>query len=440
MKMNVHATMENAHAITITKTNMKELFLANQVLNDILINGQTTKKAIRKILNDYPKDKSFASFASILVGCELRHHILFSVNFKEELANLSKEEKNLIYLCLANQFFLKKLDVNSVNEYAKSILGDKYSEDIDKLLSYQGQISELIKVSRSTPTYVSMRFNTPTWLIKMWKKHFGSNVCYRILKANNTQANTYICKNNIVNDVLLDEHFKEIDDNVYQYLPKTSIRKHPSYKSNSGLGKVFRVNPVLKKVIDSNINPMLSEWTLLNDDDDEIVKYLYVKSKGEIGINLIVNDTSERANLLRFIRLEKMKNILMFKGDTDEALQVGLTSKQEFILVNPASSSFQRIRLYPDYIFNFKRDNLDNLIRNQTKSLDSLASYMCDGGTLLYTVDTLNKKETFDIVASFLDKHPEFELVEEHQHFPFDGIDVTCYYAILRKKESTPND
>lgn len=433
--MNASAKKENATADITIK--MKELFLSNQVLNDILLNGLTTKKAIKDVFLKHPKDKSYASMVGVLVGCELRHHILFSENFIDVLEGLTDEEKNLVYLALANSFFLKKLDRKDVIKYVKDVLKDKYTDKIDELILFDGHTSELIKADKTSVKYTSIRFNTPEWLIKMWKKHYSNRLAYKILKANITQAKTYVAKNTFFDEVVLDNNFKKTDiDGVFEYTAKTSIRKLPLYQSQSGLGAIYRINPILKQVIDKYQNPLLTEWTLFSDEDDDIVKHLYVKSNQKVGINLIVNDTEKRVDLLRLMRVEKMKNILMFKGDNPIALKTGLTHKQEFILANPSSSSFNRIRLYPDYIFNFKRESFDALIKNQEETLENLAPFVIDGGVLLYTVDTLNKKETVGVISNFLEKHEDFELVEHAQHFPFEDIGVTFYYAVLKKKEA----
>lgn len=432
------ATVKKEYATADTTIKMKELFLSHQVLNDILLNGLTTKKAIRNVFLKYPKDKSNASLVGVLVGCELRHHILFSENFVDVFAGLSDEEKNLVYLALANAFFLKKLDKKDVEKHVKDVLKDKYSSRIEELLHYEGHTSELINIDKTSGKYTSIRFNTPEWLIKMWKKHYGNRVAYKILKANITPARTYVAKNTYFDEVVLTSDFKKTYiDGVFEYTAKSSIRKLPLYQSQSGLGAIYRINPLLKQVIDKYQNPLLSEWTLFSDEDDDIVKYLYVKSNQKIGINLIVNDTEKRADLLRLMRIEKMKNILMFKGDNPIALKTGLTHKQEFILANPASSSFNRIRLYPDYIFNFKRENIDALIKNQEECLENLSQFVINGGVLIYTVDTLNKKETVGVISNFLEKHDDYELVEQAQHFPFEDIGVTFYYAVLKKKESS---
>ena len=55
-------------------------------------------------------------------------------------------------------------------------------------------------------------------------------------------------------------------------------------------------------------------------------------------------------------------------------------------------------------------------------------------GQIIYIVDTLNKKESVDVVSTFLKEHSNFELIEEKQCFPFDKYDTAMYYAVLKAK------
>ena len=410
---------------------MEELRLSCLVLNDILLNGTTTKKAINNVFSANLKAKNLTSIVSILVGCELRHHLLFSENFTEELSSLSEEEKNLVYLVMANNFFLKRLPKEDCEKYIKDVLKDKISEEIASILNHEGHISELIKIDKDSIKYTSIRFNTPSWLIRMWRKHYGNKNAYLTLKTNTSQAKTFVMKNTLKECELSDE-FVPLENRIYEYKSKTSIKKHPLYKSQSGLANIYRVNPVLVKLIDKYLDPLLKEWTIFSGEDDDVIKHLYVKSQNNIGINLAVPSIDERTNLLRLLRVEKIKNINLFKGDSSVALSLGISYKQDFVLVNPKSSSFNRIRLYPDYVLNFKKESLDELIKNEKEALYNMSDFVSDSGVLIYFVDTLNKKETKQIVDEFLKDHSCFKLIEERQCFAFEDDDVISYYAVFK--------
>ena len=56
-------------------------------------------------------------------------------------------------------------------------------------------------------------------------------------------------------------------------------------------------------------------------------------------------------------------------------------------------------------------------------------------GKLIYIIYTISMKEGSQTIASFLQAHPEFSLVEEKQHFPYEPHATAAYVAVLTKKE-----
>lgn len=381
------------------------------------------------------QDKKYLSSVSSLLGCELRHHLLFTELLKNE-ENLTVEEDALIRLALANHLFLHRFEEDKVLTFTKDNLKDKYSQNLDKLFSFNGPVSEIIDIDHSSIEYISVRFNTPTWLIKMWNKHFGKGLTFKTLKANSSPSQNYY---RIDEKIRSEEPFSddskflptEVED-VYKYVDKESIKKLTAYQN----GSVFPLKPALKALIDKYYNPLLNECLLYSGEDDAIVKEFYLRSEGKVGINLVVPDISKRAELLRLIRLNNIKNINLFMANDPIAYQTGISHGQELVTIFPTSSSLTRIQTYPDYLLHFKRESFDELIKKQKEVLSDLAKFVLPGGTLIYMVDTLNKKESSSIVTNFLLDNTSFSLVEELQLFPFEKENSTLYYAVMKKADN----
>ena len=78
---------------------------------------------------------------------------------------------------------------------------------------------------------------------------------------------------------------------------------------------------------------------------------------------------------------------------------------------------------------------MDEIIAGERATLEGAAKYVEEGGTLLYVVYTISRKEGRQTIGEFLKAHPEFTLVSEKQHFPFDELETAAYVAELRKGE-----
>ena len=413
---------------------MKEIVLANQVLNEIIFEGVSFKKALKNVFAENYKDRKQASIVSIFVGCALRHNLLF----KKVLENVKLDEKdpdeNLLFLALANKFFLHRLDENQLHDFVKKQLGDKYTPEIEKILKYDGKINELVNVEKDSFESVSIRFNTPVWLVKMWKNHFGTRNSFKLLKTNISADKTYLRYNPcFVRPVELDDAslFKQSEvENVYEYIGKESYKRLEGYQKNA----LFVLKPVIKELFDKYINPLSEQISLYANEDAYLIKELHAQSNNKQGINVVVSKLDEHVESQRYIRVNKITNINLFEANEIYGYKVGITSPQDLVIVNPTSSSFNKIRSLPDYLLHFDPQNLDKYIAKQKEVLKDLSTFVNDGGILIYMVDTLNKKESLSVVSSFLLNNPEFELIDERQIFPFEDEDVALYYAVMKKE------
>ncbi len=76
----------------------------------------------------------------------------------------------------------------------------------------------------------------------------------------------------------------------------------------------------------------------------------------------------------------------------------------------------------------------EGLYNTQREILASAASYLKEGGCLVYSTCTLNKKENEEVVKDFLSAHRAFVLEEEHTWLPIGECSEGFYAAKLVKK------
>lgn len=409
---------------------MREIELAAKIINDVINHDISFKKAIKSVYSD--ADKTKIAISSSLAGSELRHHLFFEEYLKEQNVTLKNYELCLVLIALANKFFVKKCDNDSVINFVYKNIDKKNSELVKTILLKDSSLDELLAIEKNTIEYISIRFNTPRWLIKMWTKHYGRSTSFKILKSNLRPGKSFYALNSIKQiDELQDAQFVKLTDlDCYEYIGNGKSSNNELVTNNI----LYPTYPYLHEVIAKYLNPFINEFSVYSGSDDMLVREMYYHSAGKTGINLAVPTMNDRAELMHFIRVNKIKNINFFEAKEDIGFKAGISLKQDFILVNPISSSFNKIRVYPDYLLHFKNNNLDEFIKNQKSILNDLSNHVSEGGVMLYFVDTLNKKETTQVIADFLQNHSNFELVEEKQLLPFLKEDCIGYFAVLKAK------
>ncbi|AZB42889.1 16S rRNA (cytosine(967)-C(5))-methyltransferase RsmB [Bacillus sp. FJAT-42376] len=82
------------------------------------------------------------------------------------------------------------------------------------------------------------------------------------------------------------------------------------------------------------------------------------------------------------------------------------------ILVDAPCSGFGVIRRKPDIKYAKNAEDVNKLSAIQRELLDSVSRLLKKGGTLVYSTCTIDKEENEEVVADFLESHPEFE--EDH--------------------------
>jgi 16S rRNA (cytosine967-C5)-methyltransferase len=88
----------------------------------------------------------------------------------------------------------------------------------------------------------------------------------------------------------------------------------------------------------------------------------------------------------------------------------GKASRYDGVLVDAICSGVGSWRRHPDARWVVSGDQITGLVTRQRQWLDIAATAVRPGGTLVYTVATVTRAETVDVVSAFLEAHSEFQL------------------------------
>ena len=105
------------------------------------------------------------------------------------------------------------------------------------------------------------------------------------------------------------------------------------------------------------------------------------------------------------------------------------------ILVDAPCSNTGVLRRRPDARWNWSAEKLAALVKLQAEILDRVAPLVPAGGTLVYSTCSNEPEENAGQVASFLTRHPEFELAATKESIPFASGHDGAFAARLQKRK-----
>ena len=409
---------------------------------------ETSKTILLKLVNEdvpfsialkntFKKNNSDAvekSNVAALVGCELRHHYIFDNLINRFFEGEEFEKTIYLRFALANGLFLKRFPEKDLVALAEQDL-DK--EKIYALYNFVKSTNEIIpnELDKSSPEFLSLRYNTPAWIIRMWQKQYGKGVVFKTLKVNYRQSvpSIRVNENKIDIDEFLAKHpdfSKAPVDNMIIYQGRGSPKKIPEFDN----GSLYFMKMATKVILDSLDLDVLKGIAIYTEVPNNIYLDLLTRFKEEAKADLVINNTNCYYETKR--NLEKLGKHRMFIYEAEyTSLLTCLSKKVHTMICMPKSSTFDLFRSTPDYFLRIKQDGLDELIANESACLAECSKYVEDGGELVYMVPTLSRKESNNVIAKFLVESKDFELIEERQFFPFEVYDSCLYSARLKKVE-----
>lgn len=412
---------------------MKELDLALSILNDDLDKDIYFADALRKVFTENVDLRPLRADVAGLLGCELRHHLLFTY-LLNPFTELSVEEKRIVMLGLANNYFYRHFDGNTMIEAVKEKIGEEHFQMVQPLFDKVGQVDSFIPehIEKHSNLYLSLRYNIPEWTLKIFQKE-GNGAAYRTVRALSKPYVNYVRATRKIDPASLGEDFAvtTIPD-IFMYRGKIPLRKNEDYR----MGKLFDERPYVKMIYDlmkvgDCENVLLYSSQIYPEWEKELLESMSIHSN----INIAVSDLNAKSSIQADIRKRNLKNVNLFEAPNPDEMLSAISKPCELVVVAPQCSFFDRIASSPDYLLHFNRETMNPIYAKQPQALMGCAKHVGIGGRLVYVLPTISQKEGHRVVAEFLRTNPEFSLDTEKQLLPSEELGVCFYYAILYKGE-----
>ena len=415
------------------------LGIARDLIIDVIKNNTVFSLSMKAIFKQYNLMNDEKNTISAIAGCELRHHLIFQEIAKRAFGELTLENAVSIYVALANVLFVKKIDETETLLFVYKTLdesGVEYSaEEVKNFFETSKNTKELIPsdYQKNSIDFLSLRFNTPKWLVKMWKKVFGESIAYKILKANsrpplNTCAliDFYATMDEVLENPEL--FTKGYVDNTVVYLGKSPIKKQRLVEAN----KIYPQKLAIKHALDNIEFDPFKGVAVYQGYISNIYLEPILKTNRLVDLDIIVSNYQDHADVKNKIKLFDLKNTHLYMCEPSSIITCVSRPVNTFV-VAPKSSNFDLLRTAPDYFMHFKPETLDLLIKNQYTALTECSNFIEEGGQIVYMIPTISLKEGQMNIQKFVNEHEDFVLEYERQYFPFDPYDSSLYVAVLRK-------
>ncbi len=414
---------------------MKQLDIASMILNDILDNHTPFPEALRKVFQASIELRPLRGDVAGLIGCELRHDILFTRLLKDK-EGLDEKDKRIVSLALANDYYFRHFGIEEVSNAVKGRIGEEKFDMVSSLFVEKDPKADLIPsdVERSSLTYLSLRYNVPEWALKIFQ-HFGYSNTYKTAKK---FARPFVTSLRLEDEELYDAYKQNPDFEetkvpyIFSYKGKTPLRKLSDYKN----GKIFEERSGVKFLIDAyKVSDPCEVFLYTGMQKSGFEKELIQSYGNSIGLNIGTKDIDSKVEVTKFIKEKGLSNVNFFDAKDPLSMEASISKQQDLVICCPDSTNFDSVATSPDFFLHFDKDSMDAIFLDEATALEGCSKYVEVGGKLIYVIFTLSKKEGKMTVANFLKNHSDFALLKEEQRFPFDELGCTFYYAVMEKRE-----
>lgn len=387
-----------------------------------------TRKQAYEILCRVEKDNAYAGLllrhvqadgretAQItnLVYETLRNQILLEAQWQPYVQHkVRKETAVLLNLGACQLFFMDSVPAYAAINSTVSLAARKERGFVNAVLHKVQQAGLVLPAADFD--HAGIRYSHPQWLLAMWKAHYGQEKALEIAKADQQASRVYGRINTLrhgeklrsdsrchfVNELSFTADFPPAADQMLKEGTYVIQDVHSAI-----VPLLLDVHPGMK-VLDVCAAPgtKTQEIAMLMENRGEVTACDLYPARCEL-----IDELMKRTGV-------SIVKTVVHDGRT------AWDEKQKFdrILLDAPCSGLGDLSHKPEIRYRVSPQSLDEIVQIQQEILDAMAPSLADGGILVYSTCTLNRKENEGQIHAFLKRHPEYHLLQEKTWFPGEG-------------------
>lgn len=434
---------------------------AREAALDVLVRIEQDRSYSNLLLNQtlqkYRLDRADAGLATEIVYGTIQR--LNTIDYFLEpfvtkgLGKLQPWVRSLLRLSFYQLYYLERVPDHAVVNEAVNLAKRKGHQGISGMVN--GVLRSIIRrkaelvIPDDLPAErrIALAGSHPEWMVRRWVRQFGEQTAMRICEANNTPPRVSIRANALMGS----------RDALVQRLREGGLDAEPSAVAPAGVlvrgGGNMALTPEyaagLFSVQDES-SMLVAEW--VDPQPGERVldccaapggKTAHLAEKMQDRGEIVASDIHEHKEKLVREQAERLglRSIRTVVADAKELHRKYAPGSFDRILLDAPCSGLGVIRRKPDMKWGKEERELAEICAVQRELLEAVHGLLKPGGVFVYSTCTIEKAENEEMIRSFLDKHPEYELEAppqakeaEIQIFPFDFGSDGFYIARLRKR------
>ncbi len=311
----------------------------------------------------------------------------------------------------ASKKYLKRGAVRYLNAVLRAVAGDTQRVIWPKADDFE--------------RYVSITQSHPLWMVTYLKNLYGEERALRMCRINNSKAPLDIRVNTMRNS--LDEFISRLKDEEVEfsrsrYIPEglTNLHMPSSYLLEGWERGDFVVQDESSMLVSYILAPRAGEFIIdACSAPGGKTSHIAQLCRDEAKILAIDNQPKRQEALKKMVKNLGLKSITCKVGDS-QRMEEFVDKKADRILVDAPCSGLGTLRRRPDMKWKRKLEDIGNLAAVQANILNSAARVLKKDGVLVYSVCTITKEETEDVVERFLSERRDFLLEDARDFCPME--------------------
>lgn len=411
-----------------------------QIALEILLKYKQEKSYINVTLNaslnHHELSRQQKDFITRIVYGTVQNQLYLEYILKQHVQTRVKSyEKMLLLMSLYQHFFMNAIPDYAIINEAVTLAkkkGQRTANFINAVLK-QCFIGEISLSDLSKEEQLSILTSHPMWLVKMFSKQYGFDETIKICHANNEVPRLCARLNRIL-------------------ATSEDVLKQPGFSaaSLSPDGFYYQGGNI------ADTDAFQKGWITIQDESSQLVARLLDPDQNDHVLDMCAAPGSKTTHLAMLMENQgkidaydlyphkialikqqlsrlQIKNVDVHVGDSTTLSQIYPSLTFDKILLDAPCSGLGVLARKPEIKYHDSQA-MDEIIKIQEKLLENAYPILKNGGRIVYSTCTINKKENEKQIQAFIKRHPDMIKQKELTILPYQYHSDGFYMCLLEKE------